>query len=679
LDHDEARSAPLRDSQREAALRRTGLIDGPPDPLMARLAGLIGTVAGAPMSMICLADGDRQFLVAERGVPAAFAGARSLPASHSFCRHVVSTRLPVVVEDARLHPLLSDSPGVLELGIVAYAGVPLVSGQGVVLGTVCAMDRLPRRWTEAQLAGLADLAALAAAELHHRERPPASAATPGPRLEYDDIPVMVWTSGPDGQCDSFNARWLEFTGRTLEEELGAGWTDRVHPDDRELCLRRYRVALEEPAPLRLEYRCRRFDGQYRWLLDIAAPRFDADGALLGYVGCWTDVTDRRQLEQRLVRAERAEAIGQLAGGIAHDFNNLLTSIIGHVAMLREDPALTAHDDLAQIQRSADRAASLTRQLLAFSRRQVLVPRVVDLDRLVRGTLPALRQLVGSGIRITGPARGTHDPIMADPTQLEQVLTQLCGYARQTMPAGGVIDIEIREVALGPADAPRLSGARPGAYVALQVRDNGSGMDPSSLARVFEPFFGADPASQGTGLGLASVYGIVKQSGGHIEVASEPGRGTTFTIYFRRHEGSGPVGAEAGEPPGGDETILLVEDEEQVRDLARRVLERVGYTVLAAADAEAATAIADRHPGHIHLLLADMRLPYLNGRELAARLGIHRPAIKVLYISGTSDGSISRHRMLEPGTDFLEKPFSLDRLLRKVRQVLGEPVAAGRFT
>jgi PAS domain S-box-containing protein len=491
---------------------------------------------------------------------------------------------------------------------------------------------------------------------------------------------MVWTSSTGGGCDYFNARWLEFTGRTLEEELGFGWTDRVHPDDRELCLRRYRVALDEPGPLRLEYRCRRFDGQYRWLLDIAAPRFDADGALIGYVGCWTDVTDRRQLEQRLVRAERAEAIGQLAGGIAHDFNNLLTSIIGHVAMLRENPALTdsARNDLAQIQRSADRAASLTRQLLAFSRRQVLVPRVVDLDRLVRGTLPALRQLVGSGIRINAPASGAHDPIMADPAQLEQVLTQLCGYARQAMPAGGVIDIEIREVALGPAETPRLSGARPGPYVVLQVRDNGVGMEASALARVFEPFFGADSASQEAGLGLASVYGIVKQSGGHIEVASEPGRGTTFTIYFRRHEGSGPVGAEAGDPPGGDETILLVEDEEQVRALARRVLERVGYTVLTASDAEAATAIADRHPGHIHLLLADMRLPYLNGRELAARLGIHRPAIKVLYISGTSDGSIARHRMLEPGTDFLEKPFSLDRLLRKVRQVLGEPVTAGRL-
>jgi CheY-like chemotaxis protein len=205
------------------------------------------------------------------------------------------------------------------------------------------------------------------------------------------------------------------------------------------------------------------------------------------------------------------------------------------------------------------------------------------------------------------------------------------------------------------------------------------MDPAKLERVFEPFSSTKPASEGADLRLASVYGIVRQSGGLIDVASEPGRGTTFTLYFPRHEGSGPVGApaDAREPVGGTETVLLVEDEEQVRELARRVLERVGYTVLAAQDGEAATAIADRHAGHIHLLVTDMLLPQLSGRELAARLSIHRPAIKVLYISGTSEGSSARLRLLEPGTRFLEKPFSLDRLLRTVRQALGDPDGGAR--
>ena len=490
------------------------------------------------------------------------------------------------------------------------------------------------------------------------------------RPGYDALPVIVWTLTPDGACDYVNARWLEFTGRDRSAELGSGWTDRLHPEDRAACLEQYRVALAQQVPVQLEYRAQRHDGQYRWLHDTAVPRFAADGAFLGLVGCSTDVTDRRQLEQRLVRAERAQAIGQLAGGVAHDFNNLLTGIIGHVALLLEEPGLSelGREDLAQIQRSADRAASLTRQLLAFSRRQVLAPRVLDLNRLVAGRISAMRRLAGAHVRVVSTPADSLDPVVADPNQLEQVLTQLCTHARESMPEGGTIELITRQEKIGAAAAERVPGLRPGAYVILEVRDTGRGMDAPTLERIFEPFFSTKSPSEG-GLGLATVYGIVKQSGGHIEVASEPGRGSSFTVYLPCHEGSGPVGVPTEVPRGGTETILLVEDEEQVRELARRVLERVGYTVLAAADARTAMAIADRHPGHIHLLVTDMMLPELSGRELAARLGIHRPAIKLLYISGTSDGSIARHRLLEPGTQFLEKPFSLDRLLRTVRQVL----------
>jgi signal transduction histidine kinase/ActR/RegA family two-component response regulator len=441
------------------------------------------------------------------------------------------------------------------------------------------------------------------------------------------------------------------------------------------------AALAQRAPFQAEYRAQRHDGQYRWLLDIGVPRFGPDGAFMGLVGVATDVTDRRQLEQRLVRAERAQAIGQLAGGIAHDFNNLLTGIIGHAALLQEEPGLSAlaQEDLAQIQRSADRAASLTRQLLAFSRRQVLAPRVLDLNQLVTGCLSTLRRLVGPRIQVVWSPTTDLDAIVADPNQIEHVLTQLTTNARESMPDGGTLELSTRQEPLDGPRLTRLSGQRPGVYVTLQVRDTGHGMDAATLDRIFEPFFSTKRASEGAGLGLASVYGIIKQSGGHIDVASEPGLGTTFTIYFPRHEGSGPVGAGTGgrDAVGGEETILLVEDEEQVRELGRRVLERVGYTVLAAADAESAIALADRHPGHIHLLVTDMMLPRLGGREVAARLSIHRPAIKVLYISGTSDSSIARLRLIEPGTAFLEKPFSLDRLLRTVRQALGDPDSGGR--
>ena len=359
------------------------------------------------------------------------------------------------------------------------------------------------------------------------------------------------------------------------------------------------------------------------------------------MGVATDVTDRRQLEQRLGRAERAQAIGQLAGGIAHDFNNLLTGIIGHVALLQEEPGLSAlaREDLAQIQRSADRAASLTRQLLAFSRRQVLAPRVLDLNQLVAGCLSTLRRLVGTRIQVVWAPASHLDAIVADSNQLEHVLTQLTTNARESMPDGGTLELSTRQEPLdgpppdpacGPAPRDLRGPAGPGHRARHGRRRRSSGSSshssaPSWRARARGSASRASTASssraEGTSTSRAS------------PVAAPRSRSTS-----RGTRGATPWAAGVGgwEAFGGEETILLVEDEEQVRELARRVLERVGYTVLAAADSETAIALADRHAGHIHLLVADMMLPQSGGRELAARLSIHRPAIKVLYISGTSD-------------------------------------------
>jgi PAS domain S-box-containing protein len=508
--------------------------------------------------------------------------------------------------------------------------------------------------------------------------------SPDPRLAYGGLPVMVWTAGPDRRCDYFNERWLEFTGRPLGEELGWGWADRVHPDERATVMAEYEAAFAERRRFDLEYRLRRADGEYRWVLDTATPRFGGDGEFLGYVGCRTDVTDRRALEHRLKQMERTDAIAQLAGGIAHDFNNLLTGIIGHCSLLLEDPSLSleARGDLAQIQRSADRAAGLTRQLLAFSRRQILAPRILELNRVVTGAVSALRGVVGNRIDVLQVLAPDLPPVMADPGQIEQILLQLGTHAREAMPDGGRLELRTGAVRVDEAFAAQHAGLVPGDYVTLAVGDTGRGMDAVALQHVFDPFFTGKPVGHGLGLGLASVYGIVKQSGGYIAAESTLGEGTRFTIYLPRQEMAGtargratPVTAAAD--TGGTETILLVEDEEQVRELARRVLERAGYSVLTAGDAESAVAIADRHPGHIHLLVTDIVLPRVSGRELAARLGIHRPAIKVLYVSGTSDNAIARHRMLDPGTEFLEKPFSLERLLQKVRQALGAPEPAPR--
>ena len=507
--------------------------------------------------------------------------------------------------------------------------------------------------------------------------------SPDPRQAYGGLPVMVWTGGPDRGCDYVNERWLEFTGRPLAQALGWGWAESVHPDDRGATLAGYRAAFEARRPFTLEYRLRRADGPYRAILDTATPRLDADGRLLGYVGCCVDVGDRRALERRVKQMERNEAIAQLAGGIAHDFNNLLTGIIGHCSLLLENPSLgeEARGDLAQIQRSADRAAGLTRQLLAFSRRQILAPRLLDLNRVVAGTLSGIRGVVGPRIQVTSAPAPELPSVLADPGQIEQILLQLGTRARGAMPHGGRLEIGTAARRLEAEDAARHVGLTPGEYVTLTVRDSGEGLPPAELEHVFDPFYGERSAEAGLGLGLAAVYGIVKQSGGYIAAESAPGEGTTFTVYLPRQESGatarGRVSQEIEVSVGGSETVLLVEDEEQVRDLARRVLERAGYTVLSAVDAEAAVAIADRHPGHIHLLVTDLALPRVSGRELAARLAIHRPAIKVLYVSGTTDHAVSRHRMLDPGTEFLEKPFSLERLLQKVRMALGAPDPAPR--
>jgi two-component system cell cycle sensor histidine kinase/response regulator CckA len=475
------------------------------------------------------------------------------------------------------------------------------------------------------------------------------------RAAYDMLPSIVWTSSGGRGWDYANPRWTAFTGRRLEEEVGSGWTDRIHADDREGALSQLDEAISARRPFTLEFRVRRHDGEYRWLASTGLPIPDG-----GYVGSCADVTERRALEQRLMQADRAEAIVQLAGGIAHDFNNLLTGIFGHLALLGEQPELSgdARDDIGQIQQSADRAASLARQLISISRRQMVTPRILDINRLVGGTVSAIRRMMGSLIQVS-PALDPHvDRVLADPGQLEQALLQLSANARDAMPEGGSLELTTRTVTLGEGDVARFPGMRHGSYVALGVRDTASTTEPRRLPD--------------------SIAGIARQSGGFFDVDAGS-QGTTFTLYLPSAE-SGAVGMAASSSSrvryAGTETVLVVEDEMQVRELARRVLERSGYTVLTASDAEAAMAIADRHPGHIHLLLTDMILPRVSGRELAARLGIHRPAIKVLYVSTTSDDAIVRHRVLAPGTEFLEKPFSLDGLLRKVRQVLGDPAGAG---
>jgi nitrogen-specific signal transduction histidine kinase/CheY-like chemotaxis protein len=382
-------------------------------------------------------------------------------------------------------------------------------------------------------------------------------------------------------------------------------------------------------------------------------------------------------KDQLAQAHKLEAVGRLAGGIAHDFNNLLTVITGRADFLlhtfqADDPRLRQIDLISQ---TARRAAALTRQLLAFSRKQVLQPKVLDLNAVV-GTMDAmLRRLIGEDIDLLTALQPDLGRVKADPGQLEQVILNLAVNARDAMPRGGRLTLETADVELDETHARRHIGARPGRYVKLAVSDTGCGMDAETQARIFEPFFTTKEAGKGTGLGLATVYGIVKQSGGHIWVYSEPGRGTIFKIYLPRVEEvpeSAAPEAYHGIRRQGSETVLLAEDDAELRGLASEILRGHGYTVLEATNGVEGAGVAEGHAGPIHALVTDVVMPRMGGRELAEALRSAHPETKVVYMSGYTDNAIMHHGVLEPGIVLLEKPFTPDALLGKVREVLDAP-------
>jgi NO-binding membrane sensor protein with MHYT domain/nitrogen-specific signal transduction histidine kinase/CheY-like chemotaxis protein len=389
---------------------------------------------------------------------------------------------------------------------------------------------------------------------------------------------------------------------------------------------------------------------------------------------------RAELAERRQQSQRLEAIGQLAGGIAHDFNNLLTAILGNASFVlaSTSPDDPRHADVREIERAAERAAELTRQLLAFSRKQIMRPTTLDLNTVLAQTMRMLIRLVGEHISVSvRPAPGL-GVVRADAAQVEQVIVNLVVNARDAMPEGGKLTIETQNVILGTDFASQHIGTPPGAYVLMAFTDTGIGMDQATQDRIFEPFFTTKPRGQGTGLGLATVYGIVKQSGGSLSVYSEPSRGTTFKVYLPRvSEGVGAddvVAARPLEGVGGTETVLLVEDDATVRQLAERALRAHGYHLLVAANAEEAMAASQHHAGPIHLLLSDVVLPGTSGPKLAARLAAIRPDIRVLYMSGFTENAIVHHGVLDPLTEFVQKPFTPPALAAKVRQAL---VAGGR--
>ncbi len=484
------------------------------------------------------------------------------------------------------------------------------------------------------------------------------------------IDGVFWITTPENDQVLYVSPAFQEVWQWAPEELyrnPALWLEAVHPDDRSTV--RKALSLQMRGEYDVEYRVVRPDGGVRWIWDRGFPVTDAEGQVVRLLGIAQDITDRMELEARLVQSQKMEAVGSLAGGVAHDFNNLLTVINGHATLLLSELAgdSSLHDSAREIQSAVTRAAALTRQLLAFSRQQVLQPRVIDLNRTVREMESMLRRLIGEDVEFrVEPAPGACH-VRVDPIQVQQVVMNLVVNAREALPGGGRITVATGRSNTGPGPAS----------CTLSVSDTGRGIPESIRDRILEPFF--TTKEEGTGLGLSTVFGIVEQSGGKLDIRSESGRGSTFTVLLPEvtedpEDESGTPARASGSRARPEQNVLLVEDDEGVRQVTRRLLERLGYRLLVAEDGAAALKLLETHEGPIHLLLSDVVLPGMKGTELATKVREVRPEIRVLLMSGYAPEAVMKGMEGVAGLRFVQKPFDLEGLAREVRKALddGEP-------
>lgn len=470
------------------------------------------------------------------------------------------------------------------------------------------------------------------------------------------------------------------TGFPVGELQGRGIDTIIHPEDIGAVRAAWNEAVAHPEKtVTVQYR--HIHKTRQWVYSEAiAQSFLAEPAINGVIASVRDITghkkaeeDSRKLQQQLTQAQKMESVGRLAGGVAHDFNNMLSVILGHaeLALARTDTSQPLFANLQEISKAARRSADLTRQLLAFARRQTIAPKVLDLNETVEGMLKMLRRLIGEDIDLTWLPGENLGPIKIDPSQIDQMLANLCVNARDAIADTGKVTITTAVAAFNQAYCQTHLDYLPGEYIQLTVSDNGAGMDSETLANLFEPFFTTKELGKGTGLGLATVYGIVKQNEGFIHVASTPGQGTTFNIYLPRHAaGEGPTRRESARPaPPGHETILLVEDEPMILDVTRTMLTLQGYNVLAALTPAEAIHLAERHKDHISLLMTDVVMPEMNGRDLAKSVKAICPNLKRLFMSGYTADVIAHHGVLDDGVYFIQKPFTIQDLAAKIREVL----------
>jgi two-component system, cell cycle sensor histidine kinase and response regulator CckA len=480
--------------------------------------------------------------------------------------------------------------------------------------------------------------------------------------------------GTDRRINFVNQAYCRFLGCTTDDALGSSVLRFVPEDAREQLAAELRLLSPEHPTYSHELRVVAPDGHLRWMSWHNRALIDADGRMIGIQAVGQDITEQRELGEQLRQSQKMETVGRLAGGVAHDFNNIVTAIMGHASFaLEEAQGLDSIDaDIREVLKSAERARKLTHQLLAFSRRQMIELRLINLNDLIFDMDRMLRRLIGEDIELVTLPGQPMGRVRADQSQIEQVLANLVVNARDAMPDGGTLTVETAVVELDETYQVKDGDLRPGSFVMLAVSDTGVGMDAEVQSHLFEPFFTTKEVGRGTGLGLATVYGIVKQHGGHVWVYSEVGRGSTFKVYLPlAHELEAAVGEPTVTSDGRGESgvVLVAEDDPAVRMVTTRILERRGYQVLKASSGDEALRMADQHSGRIDLLVTDVVMPQMSGRELAERLKRRRPRVSVLYVSGYSDNDIHHHGVLDDGVDFLQKPFTEAMLAEKVRRAI----------
>ncbi|HWW13161.1 MAG TPA: ATP-binding protein [Candidatus Dormibacteraeota bacterium] len=605
-------------------------------------------------------------------------------ASAGSCGTAVHRRQQVIVSDIATDPLWADYRHLaLPHGLRACWSTPIASQDGGILGTFAVYYREPRAPDEEHLQVIAHATHLAAIAMEwDRDKAELTAAENRYRTLVERLPAVTYVAelGASGPWHYVSPQIESMLGFSPHEWIAdsSNWINRIHPEDRESVLAVEEHFQKHRDLFQSEYRMFARDGRVLWFRDEAVMLPTAEGQPGLMQGVMYDITERKRLEDQLRHSQKMEAVGLLAGGVAHDFNNLLMLIQAHNERLRAGlaPGAPAQKESLGIEHAVSRAASLTARLLAFSRKQVLQPRVMDLNEVLTGVARMLERLIEKNIALRVAPAPQLWPVKADPGQVEQLIMNLAVNARDAMPQGGQLLIETRNAEIGGTHPRLRDGVRPGRYVILVVSDNGIGMDSETQAHMFEPFFTTKEPGKGTGLGLAIVYGVVRQIGGWTHVDSKPGHGTTFEIYLPRAEETktpAPVDKilDLATVPKGTETILLVEDEVGIRELAFDFLQGRGYMVLTAMDGNDALRIAEGHEDLIHLLVTDIVMPNIGGKELAQRLRQVRPQIKVLLMSGYPDHPALADADIGAQTTVLQKPFSLDMLAHKVRGLLDQ--------